>query len=90
MFLLSVVAYVLPFSWLSFCCRIPFLWLHILGARWIYSYVPPVSEPLQQLGSLRPMTAAILAISVVLSIGTIYEILEWQIAMTFSPAKQVR
>ena len=25
---------------LSFACGIAFLWLHILGARWIYSYVP--------------------------------------------------
>lgn len=76
--LLSVVASMLPISWFSCFCLITFLWLHILGARWIYSFVPPASERLQQLGSLRPMTAAILAISVVLSIGTIYEILEWQ------------
>ena len=27
-------------SGLSFACSIAFLWLHIIGARWLYSYVP--------------------------------------------------
>ncbi len=30
----------LRLSNVSFACLIAFLWLHILGARWIYSFVP--------------------------------------------------
>jgi len=112
-------------SSLSFTCIVIFLWLHIIGARWIYSYVPyddvfqyftgttlserfgwqrnhydrlvhfasgllgvpPASELLQRLGGMRPLGAAVTAIAVVLAIGAVYEIAEWQIAMTLSPAQ---
>lgn len=112
-------------SGVSFWCLIAFLALHILGARWIYSFVPyddwaeqlsgqtlserfgwnrnhydrfvhfasgllgvpPASEALQRLGGMRPLGAAIMSISLVLSLGALYEILEWQIAMTFTPAQ---
>ncbi len=111
-------------SHLSFLCITSFLLLHILGARWIYTFVPydrwsniafgfelserfgwqrnhydrwvhfasgvllvaPASECLQRLGRMRPAGAAIMSIAVVLAIGAIYEIAEWQIAMLFSPA----
>ncbi|MEM9589177.1 MAG: DUF2238 domain-containing protein [Planctomycetota bacterium] len=109
----------------SLTCLIAFLFLHVLGARWIYSFVPyddwtrslvgislseqlgwqrnhydrlvhfasgllgvpPASELLQRAASMRPRGAAIMAVSVVLSVGAIYEILEWQIAVTLSPAQ---
>ena len=105
-----------------YCC-LAFLWIHIVGARWIYSFVPyddlcqaltghtlsevfewernhydrmvhfasgalglpPLSELLQSFCRLRPAPAAFLAMTSVLAIGAAYEILEWQIAMTFSP-----
>ncbi len=110
-------------SSLSFYCCLTFLWLHIVGARWIYSYVPydelsraitgrslsetfgwernhydrlvhfasgvlglPIlSDFLQSFYRLRPLPAAIFAMFGVLAIGAMYEILEWQIAMAFSP-----
>ncbi|TWT76732.1 Inner membrane protein YjdF [Planctomycetes bacterium CA13] len=110
-------------SKVSFLCIVAFLWLHILGARWIYSFVPyddwscfllgqsasehfgwqrnhydrmvhlasgllvvpPASEVLQRWGGMRPLGAAMMAIAVVLAIGAVYEILEWQIAVAFSP-----
>jgi putative membrane protein len=37
--LTAVVLFAAP-TWLSFACVLTFLWLHILGARWIYSFVP--------------------------------------------------
>lgn len=38
---LLTIAVVMPrLSSLSFGCVLVFLWLHILGARWIYSFVP--------------------------------------------------
>lgn len=105
------------------CCLI-FLWLHIIGARWIYTYVPyddvsqaifgrtlsetfgwhrnhydrlvhfasgvlgmpPLAEAVRSFGRTPPVAAAVLAMSCVLAIGAAYEILEWQIAMLFSPA----
>ncbi|TWU08475.1 DUF2238 domain-containing protein [Stieleria varia] len=108
---------------LSFTCAIGFLWLHLIGARWIYSFVPydaasesllgvsiseifgwqrnhydrlvhfasgvlgvPMfSEWLQRSCGLKPLAAALLAISCVLAVGAIYEVIEWQIAITFSP-----
>lgn len=111
-----------PSSLSFYCCAI-FLWLHIIGARWIYSFVPydtviqrltgvsisetfdfqrnhydrlvhlasgvfglpPISEMLQTFCKLRPAMAAILGLSCVLAIGAVYEIIEWQIAMQFSP-----
>jgi len=111
-------------SLLAFSCSLIFLWLHILGARWIYSFVPyddwsaaitgrtissvfgwernhydrlvhlasgilglPIlSEFLQSFCRLRPFAAALLAMACVLAIGAMYEILEWQIAVWFSPA----
>ncbi len=111
-------------SSVSFYCSLAFLWLHIIGARWIYSYVPydelarmitghtlseafgwqrnhydrlvhfasgalglPIlSESLQLFCGLRSLPAALLAMSGVLAIGAVYEILEWQISMMFSPA----
>ncbi|TWU56185.1 DUF2238 domain-containing protein [Rubripirellula reticaptiva] len=109
---------------LSFTCIIAFLMLHIIGARWIYSFVPydkwtdtlfgieltqhfgwqrnhydrlvhfasgllltpPASELVQRAGRMRPCAAAVTSIAVVLAVGAIYEILEWQIATFFSPA----
>ncbi len=106
-----------------FCC-IVFLWLHILGARWIYSFVPydplfasitghtlseifgwqrnhydrlvhlasgifgvpPVSNLLQSYCGVKPLSAAVLSVMCVLAVGAIYEIVEWQIAITLSPA----
>lgn len=109
----------------SFVCGVTFLVLHILGARWIYSFVPyddwsryvagvslsehfgwqrnhydrlvhfasgvlglpPASECLQRLGGMKPLGASVAAVCVVLAIGALYEIIEWQIAMFFSPAQ---
>ncbi|MCM2371943.1 DUF2238 domain-containing protein [Aporhodopirellula aestuarii] len=108
---------------LSIMCCLGFLWLHIVGARWIYSYVPyddfiqmltgrslsesfgwernhydrfvhfasgvlglpPISNYLQSFCRVSPAAAALLAMACVLAIGAAYEVLEWQIAMTFSP-----
>ena len=108
----------------SVLCILAFLWLHILGARWIYSFVPydrwaeaifgatlseafgwqrnhydrlvhlasgvlltpPASEVLQRYAGMRPKGAAIQAVAIVLALGAIYEILEWQIAVVLSPA----
>ena len=110
-------------SGLAFYCSLVFLWLHIIGARWIYTYVPyddfiqavtgqtlsnvfgwkrnhydrlvhftsgclglPIfSDLLQSFCRLRALPAALLAMSCVVSIGAVYEIVEWQIAMVFSP-----
>lgn len=107
----------------SFTCLLAFTWLHLIGARWIYSFVPydawaeqltgvsvsehfgwkrnhydrfvhfssgilgvpPASECLQRFGNMRPPGAALMGISCVLAVGAVYEILEWQIAVTFSP-----
>ncbi|WP_417730117.1 DUF2238 domain-containing protein [Rosistilla oblonga] len=107
----------------SYICCLTFLWLHIIGARWIYSFVPyddavkmitghtisetfgwqrnhydrlvhfasgalgmaPISHLLQSWCRIAPAAAAILAMACVLAIGAAYEILEWQIAMLFSP-----
>ncbi len=106
-----------------FTCVIAFLWLHIIGARWIYSFVPydeliqsltgsslserfgwernhydrlvhtasgvlgvPIaSELMQRYCRMRPLGAALVSISCVLAVGAFYEILEWQIAVQFSP-----
>ncbi|EMI57871.1 hypothetical protein RSSM_00685 [Rhodopirellula sallentina SM41] len=111
-------------SSLSLGCCIAFLWLHLIGARWIYSYVPydeamqfltghtlsdlfdwrrnhydrlvhfasgclgvpPLSEFLQVFCRATPLAGACLAVVCVLAIGAAYEVIEWQIAMTFSPA----
>lgn len=107
----------------AFYCSLAFLWLHIIGARWIYSYVPydelartitgrtlsetfgwernhydrlvhfasgvlglPIlSEFLRRFYRLPPLAAAVLAMFGVLAVGAMYEILEWQIALAFSP-----
>lgn len=126
-----ILAALLPIAWRetlstgSFACVIAFLWLHILGARWIYSYVPydtwaaslfgtsiseqlgwtrnhydrlvhlasgvllvfPFAEILQTRSRTPPWLAALLAICVVLAVGAVYEIIEWQIAIAFSPAQ---
>ena len=112
-------------SALSFYSVLAFLWIHILGARWIYSFVPydlwvhtfagftlsdhfgwtrnhydrlvhlcsglfgvpPASELLQRYGGMRPLGAALMGISAVLAVGAVYEIIEWQLAMTLSPAQ---
>lgn len=104
-------------------CCLAFLWLHLIGARWIYSYVPyddmfqmltghtltetfgwqrnhydrmvhfasgvlglpPISNFLQSYCHVSPASAAFLSVVCVLAIGAGYEILEWQIGMTFSP-----
>ncbi len=49
--------------------------------------VAPASELLQRLCRITPFPAAIIAISIVATFGAMYEILEWQIAMTFSPER---
>lgn len=123
--LLAIVTAKFRPSKLSFICLIAFFWLHILGARWIYSYVPydqwlqslsggtlsgrfgwqrnhydrfvhfasgvlgvpPAAELLQRWCGLRPAHAAWLCISIVLSLGALYEILEWVIAISFSTAQ---
>ncbi len=113
-------------SWLSpssIMCLLVFLWLHLIGARWIYSFVPydqwseqlcgtslsaifgwkrnhydrfvhlasgflfvpPAWESIQRQGLTSRWWTASLAISVVLAIGAIYEIVEWAIAMLFAP-----
>lgn len=120
--LLGIVLKYRPSS-TAFYCSLAFLWLHIIGARWIYSYVPydeflraitgrtlsetfgwernhydrlvhfasgflglPIlSEYLRSIYRLRPLSAAVFAMLGVLAIGSMYEILEWQIAMAFSP-----
>lgn len=38
--LLLVLTPRLAISWWSFLCIMMFLWMHLLGARWIYSFVP--------------------------------------------------
>lgn len=111
-------------SGLSFACCISFLWLHLIGARWIYSFVPyddvavsifgqsisesfgwqrnhydrlvhfasgllglpPIAEALRRRCGIQPFAAACLAMACVLAIGAAYEVLEWQIAITMSPA----
>lgn len=123
--ILTVAVYFWNISQLSFACVVVFLLLHILGARWIYSYVPyddwatvltgtslserfgwerngydrfvhfasgvlgisPAAEVLQRFGNMRPLGAAIMGIASVLAVGAIYEIIEWQIAILFSPSR---
>lgn len=110
-------------SRISLACCIGFLWLHLIGARWIYSYVPyddwsvavtgkslsdyfhwkrnhydrlvhlasgvlgvpPIAEWLRVRSRLSAGEAAVLSIASILAIGAIYEVLEWQIAITLSP-----
>lgn len=110
-------------SSLAINCCLLFLWLHLIGARWIYSFVPydgvaqwltghtltetfgwqrnhydrlvhfasgvlglpPLSHLLQSTCQLRSFAAAFLAMTCVLAIGAAYEVLEWQIAVAFSP-----
>lgn len=110
-------------SAMSFGCCVAFLWLHIIGARWIYSFVPydelataitgqslsetfgwqrnhydrlvhlgsgvlgvpPIAEFLRIRCRVLPVAAAVLSIACVLAIGALYEVLEWQIAVTLSP-----
>jgi putative membrane protein len=122
--LAGVIIYASP-TWLSVSCLLIFLWLHIIGARWIYSFVPydavaryvtgtslsdyfgwernhydrlvhfasgilgvpPASELLQRLGGMRPLGSALMGITCVMTVGAFYEILEWQIAVFFSPAQ---
>ena len=38
--LLALLVIIAKPTWFSYVCLITFLWLHILGARWIYSFVP--------------------------------------------------
>jgi putative membrane protein len=110
-------------STLSFVCCIGFLWLHLIGARWIYSFVPyddiavslsgtslselfgwqrnhydrlvhfasgflgvpPFAQFLRALCETPPRASIVLAVACVLAVGAMYEVLEWQIAVTFSP-----
>jgi putative membrane protein len=121
---LLVLVRISSMSRYSFVCAIAFLWIHLLGARWIYSFVPyddwvhswcgctlseqfgwqrnhydrfvhfasgilgvPIgSELLQRAAGVQPKDAAVLAVSLVLSVGAVYEILEWLIAVSLSPA----
>lgn len=48
--------------------------------------VPPAAEMLQRFGNMLPLGSAIMAVAVVLAIGAIYEIAEWQLAVTLLPA----
>lgn len=122
---LAVAAVWMRPSALSFYSVLAFLWIHLLGARWIYSFVPydqwvhaiagftlsdhfgwtrnhydrlvhlcsgilgvpPASELLQRYGGMRPLGAAVMGIAAVLAVGAAYEIIEWQIAVTLSPAQ---
>lgn len=108
---------------LSFACVAMFIGLHIIGARWIYSFVPyddvarslfgrslsevfgwqrnhydrlvhfasgllgvpPASEILQRTAGMKSRGAALMGIACVMSIGAIYEIFEWQIAVRLAP-----
>ena len=108
----------------AFAAAATFLALHLIGAHWIYSFVPydrwfetltgdglssrfdwqrnhydrlvhaasgvcgmPVlSEWFQRCAGVSPQWAAGLAMMGVLGVGAVYEIVEWQIAITFSPA----
>lgn len=124
---LLVLAVVVGRGWLgtaSLVCCYLFLVLHMVAARWIYSFVPyddwatavfgqsasdyfgwqrnhfdrlvhlasgllfvcPISEVLQRYAGARPLAAAFQSVSMVLAIGAIYEIVEWQLALTMSPA----
>ncbi len=122
---LAMVIHFSQISSLSFTCLIAFLILHIIGARWIYSFVPydawtsyvagtslserfgwqrnhydrlvhfgsgilgvpPASEMLQRFGNMLPLGAALMAVATVLAIGAIYEVCEWLLAVTLSPAQ---
>jgi putative membrane protein len=121
---LGYLTYPKTIHWISFSCCLAFLWLHIIGARWIYSYVPyddwvrsltgdtlsdyfgwqrnhydrlvhfasgvlgvpPAAELLQRRFGMKSAGAAFMAIGMVLSVGAVYEIFEWQIAVMMSPA----
>ncbi|HBJ37965.1 MAG TPA: DUF2238 domain-containing protein [Planctomycetaceae bacterium] len=110
---------------LSFACVWVFIALHILGARWIYSFVPyddvaeyltgitlseiigsqrnhydrlvhfasgllgvpPASELLQRYANMRPLGAALMGIACIMTIGAVYEIFEWQIAVRLAPGQ---
>ena len=112
-------------SRLSFACVSIFISLHIIGARWIYSFVPyddvakyltgtsisellgwqrnhydrlvhfasgllgvaPASELLQKYGSMRPLGAAMMGVACIMTIGALYEIFEWQIAVRLAPSQ---
>ncbi len=49
--------------------------------------VPPVAECLRRWCGMSNLIAATMAVATILAFGTIYEIFEWQVAMTFSPAQ---
>ena len=49
--------------------------------------VPPATEWLRRANGMRIPAAAIMSIAVVMSIGAVYEILEWQIAVRLSPGQ---
>jgi putative membrane protein len=107
----------------SIFCLLSFLWLHILGARWLYSmvpyddwtmflfgfsvsesmgwsrnhydrlvhfasgllFLPPLADALRRTGYANANQAIANAFAWVLAIGAMYEILEWQLAVTMSP-----
>lgn len=107
----------------SYLCLLLFLWLHILGARWLYSIVPydywsevlfgssiseffgtsrnhydrlvhfasgvlltpAISEVLNRYFHSTRIMSAVTAVAWVMTIGAIYEIFEWQLAVTMSP-----
>ena len=109
---------------LSMVSLATFLSLHILGARWIYTYVPyddvacwisgqtiterfgwtrnhydrlvhfasgvlltpAIIEASRRIGRMEPIASSVMAFAGVMTIAAIYEIIEWQIAMTMSPA----
>lgn len=47
--------------------------------------VPPASELLQKYANMRPLGAAVMGIACVMTIGALYEIFEWQIAVRLAP-----
>lgn len=47
--------------------------------------VPPAAELLRRFGRMRPCGAAVTAVAWVLAIGAVYEVFEWQIAVTLAP-----
>lgn len=120
---LAWAAYRRAFSNTSFFCILAFWWLHILGARWIYSFVPyddwseaiagyrvselfgwtrnhydrfvhlsfgvlavpPLVEVLRYQTRIATSLAAGMAFCIVMTVGAIYEVVEWQAVVWMSP-----
>lgn len=48
--------------------------------------LPPAAELIRRWGGVAARPAIVLSVAVVLSVGAIYEVFEWRIAVTMSPA----